>query len=747
MTANSAAVDGTGIVDIEIAADVDAEYPNDYDDAPSVEVRVKVFEDDARPNTVMLSVDADTGADGIQSTVDENGGEKTARVTATLLSGSTVGNQSATVAITVGKSTDTATEGSDYTQVNNFDITIPSRSVSGSATFQLAPINDTLDEDDETISVEGALQGATVSGKSITISDDDDEPVVSVTDAKGVNEGNDLSAKTDMTFAVRLSAASSKPVVVPYQIGGTADADADYASPETHAVTIAAGDITTNIVIPIIGDVIDEVDETVEIKLGTPTNAKVSSTQGTVTGTITDDDATTVTLARTGSGFIAEAGGTEDITVTLGRALAAGETLTVPLAVTGAVVTNHYTLALKGAHTGVALVTANPHSAQNPALVFTGTAGASAKATLALTAVDNADTAERTVSIAYGTIAASGLGGGTSAAGSPVTVAIADNDAQITIADASAAESKAVEFTVTLPSAAPDGGVTVRYATSDGRGEADDEAHQIATAAADYTAAASNASVTIAKGAKSAKISVATINDDTYEGDHHFTVTLTDASRMSISATAGKAVGTITDADDTPSFAFSAASSSVAENAGTVTVTVGKTGASLLASTVRYATADVTAVAGSDYTDTSGTLNFAAADTSKTFTVAITEDTADDDGETFDAALTAGSHAKLGATAKHRVTITDNDAAPSGIVLSVTPATIAENAGATDVTVTATVGGHHDLRRGQDGVGGHRRRLRQRHRGHRLRQCREPFDHHRRRAAERGREVQADAER
>ena len=63
--------------------------------------------------------------------------------------------------------------------------------------------------------------------------------------------------------------------------------------------------------------------------------------------------------------------------------------------------------------------------------------------------------------------------------------------------------------------------------------------------------------------------------------------------------------------------------------------------------TVDYATQDGTATAGSDYTSTSGTLTFAAGDTTKTVSVPITDDTADDDGETFKLALSNVSGANV----------------------------------------------------------------------------------------------------
>ena len=63
--------------------------------------------------------------------------------------------------------------------------------------------------------------------------------------------------------------------------------------------------------------------------------------------------------------------------------------------------------------------------------------------------------------------------------------------------------------------------------------------------------------------------------------------------------------------------------------------------------TVNYATADGTAVAGEDYTATSGTLTFAPGETEKTVAVTIVDDTVEDSEETFRLVLSDPSGATL----------------------------------------------------------------------------------------------------
>ena len=63
--------------------------------------------------------------------------------------------------------------------------------------------------------------------------------------------------------------------------------------------------------------------------------------------------------------------------------------------------------------------------------------------------------------------------------------------------------------------------------------------------------------------------------------------------------------------------------------------------------TVDYATEDVTAQAGSDYSEASGTLTFAVGETAKTVSVALSADTHDDDGEKFKLVLRNASGAEI----------------------------------------------------------------------------------------------------
>lgn len=83
--------------------------------------------------------------------------------------------------------------------------------------------------------------------------------------------------------------------------------------------------------------------------------------------------------------------------------------------------------------------------------------------------------------------------------------------------------------------------------------------------------------------------------------------------------------------------------------------------------TVDFATADGTAVAGTDYTATSGTLTFAAGVRDAQIVVPTTADDTVDGNRTFTVALSGAAGATLGA-ATTTVTVRDDDSAPAGAI-------------------------------------------------------------------------------
>lgn len=117
----------------------------------------------------------------------------------------------------------------------------------------------------------------------------DPVPVVTIENTTNANE-----ATTNGIFTVRLSRAAASNAVVAYNVSGTATAGTDYSA-LSGSVTVAAGQTSATIQVPVINDASIEGSETVILTLTGVTGgtAVLSSTQTALnaTNTLFDDDA------------------------------------------------------------------------------------------------------------------------------------------------------------------------------------------------------------------------------------------------------------------------------------------------------------------------------------------------------------------------------------------------------------------------------------------------------------------------
>jgi Tol biopolymer transport system component len=110
---------------------------------------------------------------------------------------------------------------------------------------------------------------------------------------------------------------------------------------------------------------------------------------------------------------------------------------------------------------------------------------------------------------------------------------------------------------------------------------------------------------------------------------------------------------------------FGTASYDVNENAGSVQITVTRSGNTTEATTVHYETVDGTALQKSDYTSAFGSLSFAAGETSKSFSILLTDDAFVENPETIVLSMfDLTGNAILGGSGQAVVSIADNDTAP-----------------------------------------------------------------------------------
>jgi hypothetical protein len=132
----------------------------------------------------------------------------------------------------------------------------------------------------------GVVDPATLAN-AVTIADNDPPPTIAISDVS-LNEGK--TGTTNATFTVTLSNPSGLVTTVDYATAdGTALAGSDYTKVDSTTLTFAPGETSKTITVPIIGDLIEESDETFLVNLSNPTNATLG-TKKTATGTILNDD-------------------------------------------------------------------------------------------------------------------------------------------------------------------------------------------------------------------------------------------------------------------------------------------------------------------------------------------------------------------------------------------------------------------------------------------------------------------------
>ncbi len=114
-----------------------------------------------------------------------------------------------------------------------------------------------------------------------------------------------------------------------------------------------------------------------------------------------------------------------------------------------------------------------------------------------------------------------------------------------------------------------------------------------------------------------------------------------------------------------PQAMLSSDSVAVSENAGHATITVLLSEPSGAVSQVTYQTADYTAIAGTDYTDTHGILTFDPGVVSQTISIPLLDDSLNEPQKTFNLILSDPSNVELSSPYAAIVTINDNDPQPT----------------------------------------------------------------------------------
>ena len=519
------------------------------------------------------------------------------------------GTAGASVAVGYRTSDETARAGADYAETTG---TLVFAVGETTRTVAVDTVDDADTEPEETFRLTlSAPENATVTTSSAEgrIIDDDEPPQLRVSDATGAEDIGELA------FAVSLDSQSDGEVTVAYAtLDGTARSPSDYAA-SSGTLTIPAGEVAATIRIAVTDDSLDEDDETFAITLTMPQRALLADPNGT--GTILDDDQPELSVA----GGTAEDGAAVSFRVTLSRA--------APGAVTVRYATSDGT-AQAGADyaRSVGVLSFPPGETVRTvavALIDDAEVEPEEEFRLALSSPSNA-----TVSVA------SAIG------------RIVDNDQlpSLRVAGGTASEGGTVGFRVHLSSPASRL-VTVVYRTSE----------RTARAGADYVEA--DGTLTFTPGETVRTVTVDTINDSETEPLETFVLSLSSPTNATIAE--DSAVGRIVDDDIPPALRVSGGS---ATEGGAVAFRVSLSRSATGAVTVRYATADGTALAGADYVEADGTLTFTPGETVRTVTVDTINDSETEPLETFVLSLSSPTNATI-AEDSALGRIVDDDAPPA----------------------------------------------------------------------------------
>jgi hypothetical protein len=531
-------------------------------------------------------------------------------------------------------------------------------------TMSVPVVGDVLDEIDEAffVNLSAATNATIADNQGIgTILDDDPPPSLTINDVS-LTEGN--AGTANMTFTATLSAVSSKTVTVAYATAdGTATAPTDYAL-SVGTLTFNPGVVTRTFTVPVVGDTVDEFDETFFANLSSPVNATIADNQGV--GTIVDNDPTPSVGINNVSTPEGDAG-TTTATFTVSLSAASGKPITVDYASADG------TAIAPGDYTGV-----------SGTLSFAP--GQTTKTVDVAVQGDLLDEFDETFAVNLSNLTNVAPGILTS------TGTILDDDPTptVSVGDVSVVEGDAgatnATFTVALsaPSGKP---ISVDYASSDGT----------AKSPGDYAGASSTLS--FAPGQTTKTVDVTVSGDATYENDETFGFSLSNL--VNVAPGAMTATGTVNNDDGLPQASIDDRSVSEGD-AGTVaaTFTVSLTNPSAFPISVDVSTTDQTATTPADYGAVSTTVSFAPGQVSTAVDVLVEGDTVHELDETYAVDLSNPTGAAL-ADAQGVGTIVDDDVAP---VLDVGDVTVTEGdvgdvtasfpvtlTGATQVPVTVDV--------------------------------------------------------
>ena len=592
-------------------------------------VKVQVTDDESASTEVALSVNP--------MTVSEGAGGTTVTVRAALNGAPRLG--STPVKVAVGRTRDSATEGTDYETVDDLTVTIPEGLTSATERFTLTPTDDDVVESDKTVTVSGTTTASgitTVNPATLTITDDDVPPdtiELKVSPASVAENAGETDIMVTAAFP-QGSTTLSTPTVVNVTLAAATAQTADFTPVQPFNVTIPASarsgtatfQFTPN------DDTSMEGSETVTVS-GTTTASGIT-TVNPATLTIIDNDAPPDTIELSvNPARVAENAGATGIMVT--AAFPQGSaTLSTPTVV-------NVTLAAATAQTAD-FTPVQPFNVTIPASARSGTA------TFQFTPNDDTSMEGSETVTVSGTTTASGI-----TTINPATLTIIDDDTPNNPPTGQPRITGTPQVGQTLTA------VTTDIQDADGLG---DFAYQWK---ADETniAEAMDSSYRLTNNEVGKRITVTVSFTDGIGTEEAVTSQPTAAVREAVTPRSPPPPPVLT-------VAFDLASYSTTEGGDPVTLRVALNRTSNQDLTIPITVMPQGATEADDYTVsglTDGALSFAPEDLSKTFMIVANEDT-DSDDETIELGFgTLPEGVSKGEMATATLTITDDDVPPDTI--------------------------------------------------------------------------------
>ena len=641
------------------------------------DLTLAITDTDTAPTVIVLSL-SEAGAD--------EGASATVTVTATLSPSSITLPDATVVTVAVGADGDSATEGTDYTMVDDLTVTIAAGSTSGTGTFQFAPVDDAVADPNETVTVSGTAGGFTFTNATLAINDTDTAPSAIVLSLSQADADEGASATVTVTATLSPSSITlPDATVVTVAVGAGGDSateGTDYATVADFTVTIAVGTTSGSGTFDLVvtSDTLVEGNETLTVS----GLADLSVAPATLTITDDDIDPTGITLVLSPPSVLEGSDGSPTTNTITVRASFSGSSavrttatkVTVSVAVGGTrpatgegtdfATVRDFTVTIDAGATSGSdtfdLVVIGDTWVEGPeSLMVSGLADLSvARATMTITD-DDIDPTGITLAVGPTSVREG-------SSGSPTTTAITVR--------ASFSGSSSIRTTATE--------VTVSVAGGSATGERTDF-----TTVSDFT-------VTIDAGAVSgsATFDLVVTGDTLVEGPE--TLTVSGSADLSVAP----ATLTITDDDIDPTgITLAVGPTSVLEgsNGSTTTTAIavrasfsGSSSTRTTATEVTVSVAGVSATGeGTDFatvSDFTVAIDAGAISGSDTFDLEVTGDTLVEGPET----LTVSGLADL-SVAPATLTIADDDLAPTGITLAVSPTSVPEGSSGSTTTTAITV--------------------------------------------------------